>query len=116
MMKIKKGDTVKVIAGSSKGKEAKVISVDHKNNKVVVEGVNVITKHEKPSASNPNGGIVTKEAPIDASNVMVVDGGQAGAVREGRFVNAGQTRRESDRGQTGAACKSGIAYTCHTVA
>ena len=77
MMKIKKGDTVKVIAGSSKGKEAKVISVDHKNNKVVVEGVNVITKHEKPSASNPNGGIVTKEAPIDASNVMVVDGGQA---------------------------------------
>ncbi len=77
MMKIKKGDTVKVIAGSSKGKEAKVISVDHKNNKVVVEGVNVITKHAKPSASNPNGGIITKEAPIDASNVMVVDGGKA---------------------------------------
>ncbi|MCR4648137.1 MAG: 50S ribosomal protein L24 [Lachnospiraceae bacterium] len=76
-MKIKKGDTVKVIAGSSKGKEAKVISVDHKNNKVVVEGVNVITKHAKPSASNPNGGIITKEAPIDASNVMVVDGGKA---------------------------------------
>ncbi len=77
MMKIKKGDTVKVIAGSSKGKEAKVISVDHKNNKVVVEGVNVITKHAKPSASNPNGGIITKEAPIDASNVMLVDGGKA---------------------------------------
>ncbi len=80
MMKIKKGDTVKVIAGSSKGKEAKVISVDQKNNKVVVEGVNVITKHEKPSAGNPNGGIVTKEAPIDASNVMVVDGGKASRV------------------------------------
>ena len=77
MMKIKKGDTVKVIAGSSKGKEAKVVSVDHKNNKVVVEGVNVITKHAKPSASNPNGGIITKEAPIDASNVMLVDGGKA---------------------------------------
>ena len=77
MMKIKKGDSVKVIAGSSKGKEAKVISVDAKANKVVVEGVNVITKHEKPSASNPNGGIVTKEAPIDISNVMLVSDGKA---------------------------------------
>ena len=77
MMKIKKGDTVKVIAGSSKGKEAKVISVDQKNGKVVVEGVKMITKHEKPSASNPNGGIVTKEAPIDISNVMLVEGGKA---------------------------------------
>ena len=77
MMKIKKGDTVKVIAGSSKGKEAKVISVDTDKKKVVVEGVNVVTKHSKPSAGNPNGGIITKEAPIDASNVMLVDGGKA---------------------------------------
>ncbi len=77
MMKIKKGDTVKVIAGSSKGKEAKVISVDVDKKKVVVEGVNVITKHAKPSASNPNGGIITKEAPIDISNVMLVEGGKA---------------------------------------
>ncbi len=80
MMKIKKGDIVKVIAGSSKGKEAKVISVDQKKNKVIVEGVNVITKHEKPSAGNPNGGIVTKEAPIDISNVMIVNGGKASRV------------------------------------
>ena len=77
MMKSKKGDTVKVIAGSSKGKEAKVISVDVDKKKVVVEGVNVITKHAKPSASNPNGGIITKEAPIDISNVMLVEGGKA---------------------------------------
>ena len=77
MMKIKKGDTVKVIAGSSKGKEAKVISVDVEKNKVVVEGVNVVTKHSKPSAGNPNGGIITKEAPIDISNVMLVEGGKA---------------------------------------
>ena len=77
MMKIKKGDTVKVIAGSSKGKEAKVLSVDVEKNKVVVEGVNVVSKHSKPSAGNPNGGIITKEAPIDASNVMLVDGGKA---------------------------------------
>ena len=76
MMKIKKGDTVKVIAGSSNGKEGKVLSVDHKNSKVVVEGVNVITKHSKPSAGNPNGGIINKEAPIDASNVMYLHKGQ----------------------------------------
>jgi len=77
MMKIKKGDTVKVIAGSSKGKEAKVLSVDTDKKKVVVEGVNVVTKHSKPSAGNPNGGIITKEAPIDISNVMLEEGGKA---------------------------------------
>lgn len=70
--KIKKGDTVKVIAGKDNGKEGKVIAVDPKNNKVTVEGVNVIKKHEKPSVANQNGGIVEKEAPIDASNVMYV--------------------------------------------
>lgn len=66
--KIKKGDTVKVIAGKDKGKEGKVLSV--KAGKVLVEGVNTITKHSKPSQSNPNGGIIHQEAPIDASNVM----------------------------------------------
>ena len=71
-MKIKKGDTVKVIAGKDKDKTGKVVSVDVKNNRVVVEGVNMITKHEKPSMSNQQGGIVNKEAPIDASNVMLV--------------------------------------------
>ena len=76
MLKIKKGDTVKVIAGKDKDKEGKVISVDRKNNKVVVEGINKITKHEKPSVANQNGGIVQKEAPIDASNVMYVHKGK----------------------------------------
>ena len=71
-MKIKKGDTVRVIAGTDKGSEGKVIAVNHKNNTVLVEGVNMITKHAKPSAANPNGGIVRKEAPIDISNVMLV--------------------------------------------
>lgn len=75
--KIKKGDTVKVIAGKDKDKEGKVISVDRKKNKVLVEGVNKITKHEKPSIANQNGGIVQKEAPIDASNVMYVHKGKA---------------------------------------
>ena len=76
-MKIKKGDMVKVIAGKDKDKEGKVMSVDRKNNKVLVEGINMITKHEKPSAANQNGGIVQKEAPIDASNVMYVHKGKA---------------------------------------
>ena len=76
-MKIKKGDTVKVIAGKDKDKEGKVISVDVKKGKLVVEGVNMITKHAKPSQANPNGGIVQKEAAIDASNVMLVHNGKA---------------------------------------
>ena len=75
-MKIKKGDTVKVITGKDKDKEGKVISVDQKKSKVLVEGVNMITKHTKPSASNQNGGIVTKEAPIDLSNVMYLHKGK----------------------------------------
>ena len=77
MFKIKKGDTVKVIAGKDKDKEGKVLSVDQKNNKVLVEGINMITKHSKPSAGNPNGGIIQKEAAIDASNVMLVHEGKA---------------------------------------
>ena len=79
MMKIKKGDTVRVIAGSTekgKGKEGKVISVDKENGKVLVEGINMVTKHAKPSAANQNGGIIQKEAPIDISNVMLVVKGQ----------------------------------------
>ena len=75
MMKIKKGDTVKVIAGKDKDKEGKVLAV--KDGKVLVEGVNMVTKHTKPSAANQQGGIVNKEAPIDASNVMLVVEGKA---------------------------------------
>lgn len=76
-MKIKKGDTVKVIAGKDNNKEGKVLSVDVKNGKVLVEGVNMVTKHSKPSQANPNGGIIQKEAPIDMSNVMYVHKGKA---------------------------------------
>ncbi len=68
--KIKEGDLVKVIAGKEKGKEGKVLSVDAKNNKVLVEGVNKVYKHSKPSVANQAGGIIEKEAPIDISNVM----------------------------------------------
>ena len=76
-MKIKTGDTVKVIAGKDKDKDGKVLSVDKKTGRVVVEGVNMVTKHAKPSASNQQGGIINKEAPIDASNVMYVQNGKA---------------------------------------
>ncbi len=75
-LKIKKGDTVKVIAGKDKDKEGKVISVDPKNGKVVVEGVGLIKKHTKPSMANQNGGIITMESPIDISNVMYVHKGK----------------------------------------
>ena len=76
-MKIKKGDTVRVIAGKDKGKEGKVSSVDLKKNTVTVEGVNMHTKHTKPSAQNQEGGIVRQEGPIDISNVMYVHKGTA---------------------------------------
>ena len=74
--KIKKDDMVRVIAGKDKGKEGKVISVDPKNHKVLVEGVNKVYKHSKPSAANQQGGIIEKEAPIDISNVMYLYKGQ----------------------------------------
>ena len=75
MLKIKKGDTVKVIAGKDKDKEGKVLEIDRKKGRVLVEGVNMITKHMKPSAANANGGIVQREAMIDISNVMYVHKG-----------------------------------------
>ena len=89
-MKIKKGDIVKVIAGKDKDKEGKVISVNKKDNKVLVEGINMVTKHAKPSAGNPNGGIINQESPIDISNVMLVVDGKATRVgfevRDGKKV------------------------------
>ena len=75
-LKIKKGDTVRVIAGADKDKEGKVIAVNPKNSTVLVEGVNMITKHTKPSMANQNGGIVHQEAQIHMSNVMYVKDGK----------------------------------------
>lgn len=72
-MRLKKGDTVKVITGKDKGKEGKVVKVDREAGRVVVEGVNMLTKHQKPSAKNPQGGIMHIEGAIHASNVMLVD-------------------------------------------
>ena len=76
-MKIKKGDTVAVIAGKDKGKEGKVLAVNAKNSTVLVENVNVVTKHTKPSAANQQGGIIHQEGALDISNVMLVVDGKA---------------------------------------
>ena len=76
MLKIKKGDTVKVIAGKDKDKEGKVIAINRKTNRILVEGINMITKHAKPSMSNQQGGIIHQEAPIHISNVMYLHKGQ----------------------------------------
>ena len=74
MRKIKKGDMVSVIAGKDKGKEGKVLGF--KDDKILVEGINMVTKHQKPSAGAPQGGIVNKEAYFDASNVMLLVKGE----------------------------------------
>ena len=71
-LKIKSGDTVKVIAGDHKGSEGKVLTVLRVKNKAIVEGVNMVSKHQKPSAQNPQGGIVKKEAPIQISNLSLL--------------------------------------------
>lgn len=72
-LKIKSGDVVKVIAGDHKGSEGKVVSVDREKNKAIVEGVNLVSKHTKPSAKNPQGGIIKKEAPLHISNLSLLD-------------------------------------------
>jgi len=81
---VRKGDTVKVISGNSKGKTGKVLEVHPAKYRAIVEGVNVVSKHIKPSASNPNGGIDKTEASIHLSNLMVVDPSSGQASRVGR--------------------------------
>ncbi len=72
-MKVKKNDNVIVIAGNNNGKKGKVLKVFPKKNRIIVEGVNIRKRHTKPNQQYPNGGIIEKELPIDASNVMLVD-------------------------------------------
>ncbi len=72
-LKIKTGDIVRVIAGDHKGSEGKVVKIDREKNKAIVEGVNMVSKHTKPSAKSPQGGIVKKEAPIQISNLSLID-------------------------------------------
>ena len=83
---VKKGDTVKVLSGADNGKTGKIISVDREKGRAFVEGINLVSKHTKPSAANPQGGILKREASVHISNLMVVDSkGQASRI--GRKLN-----------------------------
>ncbi|KRL36891.1 50S ribosomal protein L24 [Liquorilactobacillus uvarum] len=96
-MFVKKNDKVKVIAGKDKGKEGIVEKVLPEKNRVIVKGVNIIKKHQKPTNANPNGGIVEVEAPIHASNVMLIDPSNNEATRAGVKVVDGKKVRVSKK-------------------
>ena len=100
MLKIKKGDTVKVIAGKDKDKEGKVIAVNQKTGKVIVEGVNMLTKHTKPSAQNQEGGIVRQEGPI------VINMGVGEAKDNAKLLDAAIADMEKITGQKAVVCKA----------
>jgi len=86
-LKIKKDDTVVVLAGTSKGKQGKVIKVIPSTNRAIVEGVNMVSKHTKPNAANPQGGIIKQEATINISNIMLIDPKSGKPTRIGRKVD-----------------------------
>ena len=95
-MKVKKNDLVKVIAGKDRGKEGRILKVFSDKNRIIVEGINLIKRHTRPSQLNPQGGIVEKEAPINASNVMLLIGGKT--TRTGiRILNDGTKVRFSKK-------------------
>lgn len=96
-LKIKSGDTVKVIAGDHKSEQGKVLKVDREKNRAIVEGVNLVSKHTKPNAKNPQGGIVKKEAPIHISNLALIDPKTKEATRVGYEVRDGKKVRFSKK-------------------
>lgn len=96
-LKIKSGDLVRVIAGDHKGSEGKVLKVDREKNKAIVEGVNMVSKHTKPSAKNPQGGIVKKEAPIHISNLSLIDPKSKKATKTGTRVEGDKKVRFSKK-------------------
>jgi len=96
-LKIKSGDTVTVIAGDHKGSEGKIMRVFAEKNRAIVEGVNMVSKHEKPSAQNPQGGIVKKEASIHISNLALIDSKSGTATRIGYRMEDGKKVRFSKK-------------------
>ncbi|MCK0156222.1 50S ribosomal protein L24 [Cellulophaga sp. F20128] len=96
-LKIKTGDTVRIVTGDHKGTEGKVVSVDRVKNKAIVEGANLVSKHEKPSANNPQGGIVKKEAPLHISNLSLIDPKSGEATKVGFEVRDGKKVRFSKK-------------------
>jgi large subunit ribosomal protein L24 len=96
-LKVKKNDLVAITTGDNKGKQGRVTSVDRKNDRVTVEGINLVSRHRKPSAQNPQGGIEKKEAGIHISNVRVIDA-KGNATRVGRRENSeGKLERYSKK-------------------
>ena len=103
---IRKGDTVKIIAGNDRGKSGKILEVITQKNRAIVEGANIVVKHVKPSADNPNGGIEKTEASIHLSNLMLIDGATGEPTRIGRKLNeVGKLQRYSKK--TGEFIKNG---------
>ena len=96
-LKVKTGDTVKVIAGDHKGTTGKITRVYREKNKAIVEGVNMVSKHTKPSAKNPQGGIVKKEAPIHISNLSLIDPKSKEATKTGTRVEGDKKVRFSKK-------------------
>lgn len=95
---IKQGDTVKVIAGDSKGKTGKVLSIETSKEKALVEGVNIVSKHTKPSAKSPEGGIVKQEAPIHISNLQLINPATGEGTKVGRKLDdKGKLKRYSKK-------------------
>ena len=106
---VKKGDTVVVIAGKEKGKTAKVLEVSPKDNKVLVENVNVVTKHQKQKSQQEKGGIIKKAAPIDASNVMVICPECGKATRVGHKIVDGKKVRVCKHSECAASLDKAMA-------
>ena len=95
---IRRGDTVKVLAGDDKGKQGKVLEVNREKRRALVEGVNMMTKHTKPSAGKPEGGITKMESSIHVSNLMLIDPASGNATRIGRKLNdKGKLQRYSKK-------------------
>ena len=95
---IRKGDTVLVLSGEYKGQQGKVLEMETKSDRALVEGINLVSKHTKPNAKNPQGGIVKKEAPIHVSNLMLVDPATGNPTRVGKKRNeAGKLVRYSKK-------------------
>jgi large subunit ribosomal protein L24 len=84
---IKKGDTVMVITGESKGQKGRIMEVDREKYRAIVEGINLVSKHTKPNAKAPQGGIIKKEAPVNISNLMLIDPASGKPTRIGRKLN-----------------------------
>ncbi|XJZ27449.1 50S ribosomal protein L24 [Bacillota bacterium Lsc_1132] len=98
-MRVKKGDKVRVISGKDKGKTGEILAAYPKESRVLVEGVNIVKKHSKPSQANPQGGIISQEAPIHVSNVMPIDPKTGNPTRVGYQVVDGKKVRVAKSGE-----------------